>query len=66
MGGKGRITFNSKLLTPHSQCPMPHAPYPIPHAPYPMPQSEVIRLQYPSGTCEGKIASVAIIWGASH
>ncbi|WP_257798352.1 hypothetical protein [Nostoc edaphicum] len=39
---------------PNAQCPMPNA------------QSEIIRLQHPSGTYEGKIPSYVLIWGASR
>ncbi|WP_292774790.1 hypothetical protein [Nostoc sp. NMS9] len=40
---------------------MPNAPCPIPNA-----QSEIIRLQHPSGTSEQKIPSHLLIWGASR
>ncbi|MHC0063663.1 hypothetical protein ACWATR_12150 [Nostoc sp. UIC 10890] len=40
---------------------MPNAPCPMPHA-----QSEIIRLQHPSGTSLGKIPSYVLIWGASR
>ncbi|WP_334710579.1 hypothetical protein [Nostoc sp.] len=39
---------------PNTQCPIPHS------------QSEIIRLQHPSGTSQGKIPSYVLIWGASH
>ncbi|MEH1953748.1 MAG: hypothetical protein V7K64_19225 [Nostoc sp.] len=35
-------------------------------SPMPIPQSEIIRLQHPSGTSQGKIPSYVLIWGASH
>ncbi|WP_196526415.1 hypothetical protein [Nostoc commune] len=50
---RGEIVVNVSPM-PHAQCPMP-----IPH-------SEIIRLQHPSGTSKGKIASYVLIWGASR
>ncbi|WP_335038588.1 hypothetical protein [Nostoc sp.] len=40
---------------------MPHTQLPTRNA-----QSEIIRLQHPSGTSKGKIASYVLIWVASR
>ncbi|QSJ15382.1 hypothetical protein JYQ62_26540 [Nostoc sp. UHCC 0702] len=59
--GNGALGTGKHLKKYFSQSPISNPQYPIPSTRYPVPnpQSEVIRLQHPSGTSGGRITSVA-------